>query len=118
MPLLPQRLRLHSILKSISEGEKAAAALKEEEEMAKLARQTTAEQDKQRNIRQLAAACAFNDDAAVIACLQAAEEALRTGEPMAAELAVLPGGGHHATYSDVVITAFMAAPGVSSGHAS
>jgi hypothetical protein len=105
-------------LKTISDGEKAAAALKEKEEMAKLARQTAAEQDKQRNMRQLAAACALNDDPTVIACLQAAEEALRTGEPMAAELAVLPCGGHNATYSDVVIKAFMAAPGVSSGHAS
>jgi hypothetical protein len=110
-----QRLRLHSILKTISDGERAAAALKEEQEMAQLARQTAAEQDKQRNMRQLEAACALNehDHPAVAACLLAAAEALRTGVPMAAEQAIMPSGGHEATYKNVVIKAFMAAPGVS-----
>lgn len=109
-----QRLRLHSIFKTISYGEKAAAAIKDEEEVAELARQTAAEQDKKRNMAQLAAACALNDDhPAVAAALLAAAEALHTGAPMPAEHATLPSGGHKATYRECVVNAFMAAPGVS-----
>lgn len=102
-----QRLGFNCILTTIRDGEKAAAALNEEEELVNLARQATAEQNKQRNI--LAAPCGING------CLPGgcSRGALRSSQALAAELTVLPLGGHETTYSKAVTKAFMAAPGVS-----